>query len=152
MFPQCPKCPLLQYCVEPPSRSTARSASASSVSESLPALSLLDFLMLMHFLMISARKQKTLSNIPTNHIPRGRWKCSIARGSGLFLCICLSYVKSLIEISLWAFLAVGLIGFILFFWRLLLSHKYIKVNFDIRQSPRGSLYKSVQGSFSEVKL
>ena len=64
--------------------------SASSVSESLPALSLLDFLMLMHFLMISARKQKTLSNIPTNHIPRGRWKCSIVSGSGLSLLTSLS--------------------------------------------------------------
>ena len=67
-----------QCCVEPPARSTARSTSAPSVSESLFA-----FHFLIQFLMISATKQKRLIRIPTNHIPRGRWKCSIRRGSGL---------------------------------------------------------------------
>ena len=42
--------------------------------------SVLDFLV--RWMMISATKEKREISIPTNHIPRGRWKCSILRASG----------------------------------------------------------------------
>jgi len=37
----------------------------------------------------------------------------------------ITYVKSLIELALWVLLGAGLIGFIFFFRRILLSHKYV---------------------------
>ena len=62
----------------------ALSGSSDTWSTSAPCLrvSLRAFLFVIPLLMISARKQKRLISSPTIHNPRGRWKCSIRRGSG----------------------------------------------------------------------